>query len=130
MMETFEDWIKSWRFPLLMAGMGEYAMGGWLDGTYHYLLPDRKAFFDGVTAVYADAEGVNGGPGWLAVVEFSDGHFGFVSAKCDNTGWGCCADGDIVYSSSLEEVKSDLVLTDEARERLVWRDPPLRRETT
>lgn len=129
-METFKDWIESWESPLLMAGIGEHTASGWLGGKYYRELPDRKAFLDSIVVVHADAEGDNDGPDWLAVVEFSDGRFGFVSAGCDYTGWDCQASGDIAYAPSLEEIKGDLVLTDEARERLVWRDPPLRRETT
>lgn len=133
-METLKSWIESWESPLLMASMGKYSVSEYTEvsrpgssGDYDYVdVPERRAFLDSIVAVYADAEGENDGPNWLAVVEFSDGLFGYVSAGCDYTGWDCQAGGNIVYASSLEEVKNDLVLDDEGRERLVWRDTPLR----
>jgi hypothetical protein len=82
-MMQLKDWINEWESPLLMAKMGKYSVLGWDESVVYGEVPERRAFLDSIVAVYADVEGENDGPNWLAVVEFSDGRFGYVSAGCD-----------------------------------------------
>ncbi len=65
-----------------------------------------------VAAILAIADGENDDSNWVGVFLLRDGSFGYLSAGCDSTGWGCRASGDSYEGNTLKDVLSQLTESD------------------
>jgi hypothetical protein len=98
MTNTKVDWNEGdWSSALDEAANGGYRWAGDEEE------PREVKPTDIAETLYA-YEGTNDEDAWLAVVRMVDGHFAFIEASCDYTGWSCQASGSISYAVSVEEL--------------------------
>lgn len=70
-----------------------------------------------VVEIIAYEDGENDGAEWIGVFKTKHGHFLFLAAVCDFTGWDCQASGTSWVANSLAKLVQ-FGLTDDARSRL------------
>ena len=75
-----------------------------------------------VAEVIAVAEGQNDADNWVGVFKLKDGRFGYLTAWCDYTGWGCLDGGHGDTRATLADVIIELCEEDD-RKRLGLRLP-------
>jgi hypothetical protein len=71
-----------------------------------------------VAEVLALVEGENDGASWETLVKLTDGRFGYLTAGCDYTGWGCQESGSSWVSDDLGNLWR-FGVTEEARNRFL-----------
>lgn len=78
---------------------------------------------DDVAAAVTLVEGQNDSDSWVGIFCLNDGKFGYLTAWCDYTGWGCQESGHGDTRLNLEDVIRELCTEDDRKRLGISSDP-------
>jgi hypothetical protein len=71
--------------------------------------------FNDVKEIIGLVNGSNDYSDWVGIFLLKDGQYGYVSAGCDYTGWGCRDWGDSLIAESLTELEKHITQDEMSR---------------
>ena len=67
-----------------------------------------KFEFGDIKRIIYSKKGINDEENWELIVELKDGKFGWLSAWCDYSGWGCQEGGESTLYDTEEQARTNL----------------------
>ena len=67
-----------------------------------------KFEFKDIQDIISAEEGENEGNNWKLIVKLKNEKYGWLSAGCDNSGWGCQAGGKSGIAETFEEAQNEI----------------------